>query len=55
MSKTTQNLVIGIGIASILFAIYGVIRGGELMDAVIGITIGVALIGTIIIENRKKK
>ncbi|CAL2101778.1 protein of unknown function [Tenacibaculum sp. 190130A14a] len=51
MSKTTQNLVVGIGIASILFAIYGIIRGGELIDAVSGITIGVALIGTIIIEN----
>lgn len=55
MSKTTQNLVIGIGIASILFAVYGVIRGGQLLDAVSGITIGAALIGTIIIENRKKK
>ena len=56
MRKQTEYLAIGIGIASILFAIYGVIRGGELIDASSGVLIGAALIGTVLIErNRKNK
>jgi uncharacterized sodium:solute symporter family permease YidK len=56
MRKQTAYLVIGIGIASILAGIYGGIRTGELMDSLSGVFIGVALIGTIIIErNRKNK
>ncbi|MEQ9265818.1 MAG: hypothetical protein RLN81_11390 [Balneolaceae bacterium] len=54
MRKQTGYLVIGIGIASILAGIYGGVRSGELMDSVSGIIIGVALIGTVIIEQNKK-
>jgi hypothetical protein len=54
MSKQTEYLVIGIGIASILAGIYGAYRPGELMDSLSGVLIGVALIGTIIIERNKK-
>ncbi len=56
MRKQTEYLVIGIGIASILAGIYGGVRTGELMDSVSGVLIGIALIGTVIIErNRKSK
>jgi hypothetical protein len=54
MRKQTEYLVIGIGIASILAGIYGAYRTGELMDSLSGVLIGVALIGTIIIERNKK-
>lgn len=56
MRKSTQSIIIGIGLASILVAVYGIIRGGELIDESSGILIGAALIGTVIIEqNRDKK
>lgn len=55
MSKTSRNLIIGIGIASILFSLYGIIRGGEFMDALSGIIIGTALVGTVLIEQSKDK
>jgi len=55
MRKQTEYLVIGIGITSILAGIYGGFRSGELMDSLNGVLIGVALIGTIIIERNKKK
>ncbi|MBT3547955.1 MAG: hypothetical protein HN487_09745 [Flavobacterium sp.] len=54
MRKQTEYLVIGIGIASILAGIYGGFKTGELMDSLSGVLIGVALIGTIIIERNKK-
>jgi hypothetical protein len=54
MKKQTGYLVIGIGIASILSGIYGAVRSGELMDSLSGVLIGVALIGTVIIERNKK-
>lgn len=56
MKKQTEYLVIGIGIASILAGIYGAIRSGELIDSLSGVLIGIALIGTVIIErNRNTK
>ena len=55
MSKTSRYIIIGIGIASILFAIYGTLKGGELIDAVGGIVIGAALVGTVLIEQNKNK
>lgn len=55
MSKNLKNFIIGIGIASILFAIYGVIKGGDFVDALGGIIIGASLIGSIIYENSKTK
>lgn len=54
MRKQTEYLIIGIGIASILAGIYGAVRTGELIDSLSGVLIGVALIGTIIIERNKK-
>ncbi len=54
MKKQTGYLVIGIGIVSILAGIYGAVRSGELMDSLSGVLIGVALIGTVIIERSKK-
>ena len=56
MRKQTEYLIIGIGIASILAGIYAGVRTGELMDSLSGVLIGIALIGTVIIErNRKRK
>jgi len=56
MSKKTEYLIFGIAIASILAGVYGAIRTGEFMESLGGIFIGVALIGTVIIErNRKNK
>ncbi len=54
MRKQTEYLVIGIGIASILAGLYGAIRSGELIDSLSGVMIGLALIGTAIIERNKK-
>jgi len=55
MSKKTGNFLIGIGIASILAGIYAGIRSGDYFDAISGVFIGVALIGTVIIERNKKQ
>ena len=55
MSKSSINLIIGIGIVSILFAVYGIVKGGEFIDALGGIVIGVSLIGTVLIEKNKAK
>lgn len=54
MRKQTAYLIIGIGIASILAGVYEVVRTGEYMDSISGVIIGVALIGTVIIEQNKK-
>ncbi len=54
MRKRTAYIVIGIGIASIIAGIYGAVRSGEIIDSASGIVIGVALIGTVIIERNKK-
>lgn len=53
MNKSLRNLIIGIGAVSILFSIYGVIRGGEFTDALSGVIIGVALIGTAVMQQKK--
>ena len=55
MSKSLRSFIVGIGIASILFALFGVYKGGEFIDALGGIVIGVSLIGAIIIEGNKNK
>ncbi len=55
MKKSTQSIIIGIGLASIIFAVYGIIKGGELIDSLSGITIGAALIVTILVERNNKK
>ena len=56
MSKPLQNFIIGLGIASIVFALYGVFNGGKFIEAIGGIVIGASLIGAIVInQNRKKK
>ena len=55
MSKSLRNFIVAIGIASILFALYWVFKGGELMDALGGIVIGASLIGAILIEQNKNK
>lgn len=54
MNKSTQYLIIGLGIASILFAVYGIIRGNEFIDSLSGIVIGASLIGTVIFQKNKK-
>jgi len=54
MRKQTAYLIIGIGIASILAGLYEAVRTGEYMDSISGVIIGVALIGTVIIEQNKK-
>ncbi|WP_298495416.1 hypothetical protein [uncultured Algibacter sp.] len=55
MSKSLRNFIIGIGIVSILFALYGVFKGGEFIDALSGIVIGASLIGAVLIEQNKNK
>ncbi len=54
MNKQAEYIVLGLGIASILFALYGMIRGNLLTDVLSGIIIGTALIGTVIIQRNKK-
>ena len=54
MKKQTASLIIGIGIASILAGAYSAYRTGEIMESVSGVMIGIALIGTVIIERNKK-
>ncbi|XLS29623.1 hypothetical protein ACJD0Z_02105 [Flavobacteriaceae bacterium M23B6Z8] len=55
MNKQTASLIIGIGIVSILAGIYAGVRSGEVMDSLSGVFIGVALIGTVLIERNKKE
>lgn len=55
MGKTTQGIVIGIGLASIIFAIVGLARGGEFMDSFSGFLIGGSLIVAILYERNKAK
>ena len=55
MSKRTRSLIIGIGLASILFSVYGMLRGDTFMDALSGIVIGVSLIGTLFIDSKNEK
>ncbi|WP_158091350.1 hypothetical protein [Tenacibaculum holothuriorum] len=56
MSKSLEYLIIGLGLASVLFALYGVvIREGEFLDALSGIVIGASLVGTVIINRNQKK
>ena len=54
MDKQTAYLIIGIGITSILAGVYTAYRTGEFMESVSGVIIGVALIGTVIIDRNKK-
>lgn len=54
MDNKTAYLIIGIGIASILAGVYTAYRTGEIMESVSGVIIGVALIGTVIIDRNKK-
>jgi hypothetical protein len=53
MEKQTIYLLIGIGIAAILAGIYAAVRSGEVMDSLNGVFIGVATIGTVILEQNK--
>lgn len=53
MSKRLQNFIIGIALASIFFALYGVYRGEDFTSALSGIVIGLALLGSICYENNK--
>ncbi|MCB0802472.1 MAG: hypothetical protein HND54_07345 [Bacteroidetes bacterium] len=55
MSKSLVRFIIGLGIISIAFALYGVYKGGKFMDAISGIFIGVSLIGVVLIEQNKKR
>lgn len=53
MNKSLRIIVIIIGVASILFSLYGVIKGRGVTDAIGGITIGICLIGAIYFEKNK--
>lgn len=56
MSKSLEYFIIGLGLASVLFALYGVvIREDEFLDALGGIVIGASLVGTVIINRNQKK
>lgn len=55
MKKQTAYLIIGIGIASVLAGIYSGYRMGDYFESISGIVIGVALIGTVLIERSRKE
>lgn len=55
MKKQTAYLIIGIGIASVLAGIYSGYRMGDYSESISGIVIGVALVGTVIIERSRKE
>ena len=54
MNKQTGNFLIGIGIVSILAGGYAVVRSGDFIDAITAVFIGLAIIGTVLIERNKK-
>ena len=54
MSKPLQSFIIGLGIASIVFALYGVFNGDKFIEAIGGIVIGASLIGAIVINQNRK-
>lgn len=47
MQKSTKNVVIGIGILSILSGVCGIFTNGKMFDILIGIFIGASLIGSV--------
>jgi hypothetical protein len=53
MKKQTTSFIIGIGVVSVLAGIYAGIRAETFTEAVSGVFIGVALIGTALIERSK--
>ncbi len=52
MNKFTQNLIIGIGVLSIIAGIYTYFSETEKFNAFFGIFIGVVLIGSIYISKK---
>jgi len=54
MKKSTKNLIIGIGVLSILSGIYSIINNGEMFDIFIGIFIGASLIGSVYFDQLGK-
>lgn len=55
MNKSTRNLIIGIGILSILAGIYSMIIKREMFDIIMAIVIGASLIGSAYIDFSSKK
>ena len=51
MKKSTKNLIIGIGILSILSGIYSIFSNGERFEIISGLFIGTSLIGTVYFDK----
>ena len=51
MTKSTKNLVLGIGILSMLSGGYSYFEGGEIFDTLIGVFIGASLIGSLYLNK----
>gem|GEM_PF-3353962 len=54
MNKRTIGLIIGVGIVSVLTGTYAGYKSGEWIDSISGVFIGLALVGTAILERKKK-
>jgi hypothetical protein len=54
MSKNLKIFLIVIGAFSILYSVYGLFTGADLVSASTGIIIGAGLIGSLYIEDKKK-
>jgi len=55
MDKSTRNLLIGIGVLSILSSIYMYVNKGTIFDNFAGILVGISLIVVAISQHSKKQ
>ena len=51
MKKSTKNLIIGIGILSILSGIYAIFSNGDMSEIMFGFVIGASLIGSVYFDK----
>jgi len=51
MKKSTKNLIIGIGILSILSGIYAIFSNGDSSEIMFGFFIGASLIGSVYFDK----
>ncbi|UZO80082.1 hypothetical protein NBT05_14140 [Aquimarina sp. ERC-38] len=55
MNKITKNLIILIGIISILASIYGLLNDRKLIEVIGGIAIGLSIIGSVFLRQNKNR
>ena len=54
MKNSFHNFTIGLGVASILSGVYWIYRGGELLEIILPIIIGIGVIASGYIGSKKK-